>query len=117
MFDVMPLSLVSTQAVAGLGALVGAELDVLRFRPNLLVEATEREEAWIGSTLRIGGMAMRADQPDERCVVVNVDPATGERDAAVLRTLARERSACIGIYGSTVQPGRVAVGDPVLLED
>ena len=116
-FDAMPLSLISTHAIADLGALVGASLDPQRFRPNLLVEATEREDAWIGSTLRIGGMAMRADQPDERCVVVNVDPATGERDAAVLRTLARERSACIGIYGSTVQPGRVAVGDPVLLED
>ena len=60
---------------------------------------------------------MRADQPDERCVVINVDPETGERDPEVLRTLARERSACIGIYGSTVEPGRVAVGDPVVLED
>ena len=66
--------------------------------------------------LRIGGVVMRADQPDERCVVINVDPETGERDPAILRTLAAERSTCIGIYGSTVQPGRVAVGDSVVLE-
>jgi hypothetical protein len=34
----------------------------------------------------------------------------------VLRTLAQERSSCIGVYGSCVEPGVVAVGDPVLLE-
>ncbi len=39
-FDTMPLALITTRTVAGLGALVGAELDVLRFRPNLLVETT-----------------------------------------------------------------------------
>jgi uncharacterized protein len=119
-FDAMPLSLITTQSVAALGAMVGAELDVQRFRPNLLVEAAGetafREEAWVGAVLRIGGMRMRVDQRDERCVVVNIDPVTTERDHAVLRTLAREREACVGVYGSTVQPGRVAVGDPVVLE-
>jgi uncharacterized protein len=119
-FDAMPLSLISTQSVAALGALVGSELDAQRFRPNLLVEATGdepfREEAWVGSVLRIGGMRMRVDQQDERCVVVNVDPVTSERDPAVLRTLARERRACIGVYGSIVSPGVVAVGDAVVVE-
>ena len=61
-------------------------------------------------------MRMRVDQRDERCVVVNVDPATSERDPAILRTLARAREACLGVYGATVEPGRVAVGDPVALE-
>lgn len=120
-FDAMPLSLITTQAIADLGGLLGASLDPQRFRPNLLVEALDGDGApeseWVGSVLRIGDAVMRADQPDERCVVINVDPATGERDPEVLKTLARERSACIGIYGSTVQPGRVAVGDPVVLED
>jgi uncharacterized protein YcbX len=114
-FDAMPLSLLTTQAVAELESLVGFGLDPQRFRPNLLVEASRREDAWVGSMLRIGGMTTRVDQRDERCVVVNVDPGTGVRDASVLRTLARERSTCIGVYGSTVRPGRVAVGDAVLV--
>jgi hypothetical protein len=37
-FDTMPLSLITTRTIAGLGALVGTDLDVLRFRPNLLIE-------------------------------------------------------------------------------
>lgn len=119
-FDAMPLSLITTQSVAALGAMVGAELEAERFRPNLLIEAAGdapfREEAWIGSVLRIGGIRMRVDQRDERCVIVNIDPLTGERNPAVLRTLGREREACIGVYGSTVEPGSVAVGDPVVVE-
>jgi uncharacterized protein YcbX len=115
-FDAMPLSLITTAGIADLSALVGFELDVQRFRPNLLVESSEREDAWVGSVLSIGGMAMRVDQRDERCVIVNVDPATHERDPVVLRTLAERRDVCIGVYGSTVRPGPVALGDPVLVE-
>jgi len=121
LFDNSPLSLTTTQSVAGLGALVGRELDPQRFRPNLLIEASGedpfQENEWVGSVLRIGdGMRMRVDQRDERCVVVNVDPTTSERDPAILRAIAREREACFGVYGTTVEPGRIAVGDPVVLE-
>ena len=115
-FDAMPLSLITTQSIAELERLVGFGLDPQRFRPNLLVEAEEREDAWVGRVLRIGGMAMRVDQRDERCVIVNIDPVSGARDASVLKTLAQERSSCIGVYGSTVDRGRVAVGDSVVAE-
>jgi uncharacterized protein YcbX len=119
-FDTMPLSLMTTQTVAGLGALVGTELDVQRFRPNLLIDATEEggfpEDRWVGSVVQIGDLRMRIDQRDKRCVVVNVDPATQDDDARVLRAITRDRDARLGVYGSTVQPGRVAVGDAVILE-
>ncbi len=49
--------------------------------------------------------------------MVNVDPASTEPDPAILRTIAHERQACLGVYGSTVGPGRVAIGDPVVLEN
>jgi hypothetical protein len=119
-FDTLPLSLITTQTLAGLGALVGSALDVQRFRPNLLIDAPGGgpfpEDAWVGSVLRIGGAHVRVDKRDQRCVVVNVDPATRERDPAVLRAIAREREACLGVYGSTVQPGLVRTGDEVALE-
>jgi hypothetical protein len=34
----------------------------------------------------------------------------------VLRAIARERDARLGVYGTTVTPGQVAVGDPVEVE-
>jgi uncharacterized protein YcbX len=116
-FDAFPLSLVSTATVRALGDLTGLELDPRRFRPNLVVDAGDEpfaEEGWLGRTLRIGAMSMRVDRRDERCVIVNVDPDTAERDPRVLRAIAQNRDACTGVYGSTVEPGTVAVGDAVL---
>ncbi|MBC8116711.1 MAG: MOSC domain-containing protein [Candidatus Saccharimonas sp.] len=119
-FDELPLSLITTQTLAALGSIVGSEMDVRRFRPNLVIEATGDaefpEDEWIGSVVRVGGASMRMDQRDKRCVMVNVDPGTSMRDPTVLRAIARERQACLGVYGSTVEPGRVSVGDPVSIE-
>jgi uncharacterized protein len=118
-FDAMPLSLLTTQTIASLGRLVRARLDVRRFRPNILVEACEGdfpEDGWVGRNLRIGGLRMRVDKHDQRCVVVTIDPVTLGRNPAVLRAIAQERDARLGVYGSTVEPGPIAVGDPVELE-
>lgn len=118
-FDTMPLSLLTTQTVSGLGRLVGTELAAARFRPNLLVEAVEPgfpEDAWVGRVLSIGALRMRVDAHDRRCAVVTIDPVTLRRDPAILRAIARERDNRLGVYGSTVQPGRVAVGDLVELD-
>jgi uncharacterized protein len=118
-FDTMPLSLLTTQTLAGLGRMVGTGLAAGRFRPNLLVDAAGGdfpEDAWVGRVLRLGGLRMRVDQRDQRCVMVTIDPVTLERNPAVLRAIARERDARLGVYGTTVAPGRVAVGDPVELE-
>ncbi len=110
-FDTMPLSLLTTQALAGLTA--------GRFRPNVLVDASGPgfpEDTWVGRVLRIGGLRMRVDQRDKRCVMVTIDPATLRRDPAILRVIARERDTRFGVYGSTVVPGRVTAGDPVEVE-
>lgn len=116
-FDTFPLSLVTTQTLARLGEMVGAPLEVQRFRPNILVEAAQadpfQEDGWVGCVLRIGGMAMRVDKRDGRCVVITIDPVTTQRNPAILRTVAQDRQGCLGVYGSTVTPGRVAVNDAV----
>lgn len=119
-FDTFPLSLITTQTVEALGGMAGAPLDPLRFRPNLLVKAASgepfTEDEWVGQVLALGGMRMRVDKRDQRCVMINVDPATTERNPAVLRAVAQQRQACLGVYGTTVQPGPVAVGDAVAIE-
>lgn len=116
-FDTMPLSLITVQSIAAIGASAGTTLDPRRFRPNLLIEASDdapfQEDVWVSMVVQIGAVRMRIDKRDKRCIIVNVDPVTTERDRSVLQTIGRENDACLGVYGSTVQPGRVAVGDLV----
>jgi uncharacterized protein YcbX len=119
-FDTFPLSLISIQTIGRLGEIVGTRLEVERFRPNILVDATDEapflEDGWVGRVLSIGGMRMRVDKRDGRCAVITIDPVTTARNPDILRAVARDRQGCLGVYGSTVEPGRVAVNDPVLIE-
>lgn len=119
-FDTFPLSLITSRTIARLGNMVGTHLEIQRFRPNILVEAAEEapfaEDSWVGCILRIGGMRMRVDKRDGRCVVITIDPVTAERSPEILRAVAQDRQGCLGVYGSVVEPGRVAVNDPVLIE-
>ena len=119
-FDTMPLSLISSQTIEAIGAIVGSTLDPQRFRPNILVDATDgkpfAEDGWVGKILRMGGLRMRIDKRDGRCVMVNIDPRSVESNPEVLKAIVRERSSQLGVYGSTVEPGRIAIGDPVIIE-
>lgn len=119
-FDTFPLSLITTQSIAKLSEMTGASLDVQRFRPNFLVRASDdipfAEDSWVGCVLRIGGFQMRVDKRDGRCAVITIDPTTTERNTAILRAVTQDRQGCIGVYGSTVEPGRVALNDRVSIE-
>jgi uncharacterized protein len=118
-FDVMPISLITTSTVAELCRLAGVADDELRFRPNILITpasgAAYAEDEWAGSTLRIGSAAIRVDRRDSRCTIVNVNPRTGQPDAPMLKVVGRYHEACAGVYGSTVAPGRIQVGDLVTI--
>jgi hypothetical protein len=119
-FDTFPLSVLTLQSVAALSALVSQSLTPLRFRPNLVIDATEAEpfpeDQWVGSILRIGSLRCRIDVRDQRCVMVNVDPTGAAPNPAVLRAIATLRNARFGVYGTVVEPGIVSVGDSAVLE-
>jgi uncharacterized protein len=118
-FDASPVSLLTRQGLEALSRHSGAEVDPRRFRPNLVLDAPGDEEFpetdWIGRLLRIGTAVIRVDQPIERCAVVNVNPDSLARDPQVLRTIAQQRDLDFGAYGSTVTPGALRPGDPVVL--
>lgn len=119
-FDTFPLSLITTQTIARLGEIVGEKLDVQRFRPNILVDAVEdapfQEDDWVGHVLRLGGVRMRVDKRDGRCVVITVDPATAKHSPSILRAVRRERQGNLGVYGTAVKQGNVVMNDTVLIE-
>ena len=114
LFDMLAVSLLGSATAAA----VAPDGYPLRFRPNLVVDGLEpfAEEAWVGRTLQIGDTArVRIDERDSRCMIVNVDPQTAERDPRVLRTVAQTRGNLTGIYGSVERPGPIRVGDPIVV--
>jgi uncharacterized protein YcbX len=118
-FDAMPVSLISTATVSTLCSLAGVPANELRFRPNLVISAVDgepyTEDGWAGCQVRIGQAVVRIDRRDSRCVMVNVDPDTGQRSGDLLKVIGRHRGARAGVYGTTVTPGLIRLGDPVTL--
>jgi uncharacterized protein len=120
-FDTFPLSFITAQTITRLSEMTSESLRVERFRPNFLIDAFGPqpfcEDTWVGRVLRIGGARMRVDKRDGRCAVITIDPLTSKRNPEILRVVAREREGCVGVYGTTVEPGRIRVNDEVRIED
>jgi len=116
-FDSAPISLMLDRWVNEASELVGYALDVLRFRPNLFARAapgfTQTEQELVGAILAIGTVVLQVRQPIERCVTITYDVQSGEVDSNVLRTIAQERGACIGVYCDVLTVGRLVKGDPI----
>lgn len=91
--DGFPYLVTTTASLAALNARLDEPVSMLRFRPNLVIEqdAPFAEDDW--GRVRIGGHLFALPKPCARCVVVNGDPATGERTPDVLNVLADFRRA------------------------
>ena len=121
LYDVAPVSLISRQTVARIAEESGTKENWRRFRPNLLVDLEDAgpfdELQWVGKTLRIGSAARIAvTEVDRRCVMITLDPATGEPSPEILKCVAQNHGQNAGIYATVLTPGEVRNGDTILLE-
>jgi uncharacterized protein YcbX len=122
-YDGAGISLIGQTTIALLGRHVGRDLDPRRFRPNILVEPLDgqsvMEDDWLGARVIFGrrddSARVRANRKDERCMMINLDPATATQDPEVLRAVVQVRNECAGIYGSVEAPGTICVGDVIRL--
>jgi uncharacterized protein YcbX len=118
-FDAMPVSLVTTATHDELDAASGDTVDPRRFRINIVIESDGRESDWAERMLAFGdaadGPQMIVHYPIDRCVMVTIDPDTGVRSPAVLKTVVRDFDNRIGIYASAARTGTIRIGDTVRL--
>ncbi|MGW5637189.1 MOSC domain-containing protein [Streptomyces sp. NPDC003832] len=105
----------------------GPPLPMSRFRPNVVVDGTD----WAAEPhaedrvrrVRIGGAELGWAKLAVRCAVTLVDQERGERRGKEpLRTLARYRRAPGGgvVFGtkfSVLRPGKLSVGDEVVVDE
>jgi len=73
----------------GTGA--GQALDIVRFRPNVVIDGEEpfAEDDW--PTVQIGSLRFRTTMVCDRCVMTTIDPITLAGGKEPIRTLARHR--------------------------
>lgn len=89
--DGYPYLLVNQASLDHLSRRAGQSFEPERFRPNLLVEGAEAfaEDSW--KRIRIGDLCFDLVKPCARCVVITLDPKTGQKGIEPLRTLSEFR--------------------------
>jgi uncharacterized protein YcbX len=118
--DCRPLSLFAIQSARKLGEETGIAVDKRRFRANVYLDlpASEgfAEDKFVGRSLRIGAKVVVAIlDRDPRCMMITLDPETGEKEPAILKKVAQGHEGMAGIYGAVLVQGTIRKGDPVEL--
>jgi uncharacterized protein YcbX len=122
-FDEACISVIASDTVREITQLAGVTPDVRRFRPNILVRLLRscsfQEDEWVGGVLAFGqaadAPAIAVTMRDERCGMLNLDPASASPTPEVMKAVVRANQNTAGIYGAVTRIGRLAVGQTVLL--
>jgi uncharacterized protein len=122
-FDCATVHLLTTATLDRLRELYPTgRFEVRRFRPNIVMESTVGEKAfiensWIGHTLVIGDeVRLSITSPCPRCVMTTLPQGDLPRDPGILRTAAQYNQANVGVYAAVVHGGTIHRGDPVRLQ-
>jgi len=122
MTDCRPVSLVSVQTIRRLGEEIGTSVDQRRFRANIYLDFNTAsgfaENGFVGRSMRIGSkVVISILERDPRCVMITLDPDTGESRPQLLRQVAQAHNGMAGVYGAVLVEGMLRKGDAVELSD
>ncbi len=108
------ISLVSQATLEAIAAAVGDRIDVRRFRPNILLDGVSpwEEFEWVGREISIGTAKLTISAPIGRCLNIEVNPETGERDLPLFSLLQEHFGhGKTGVVAKVNIGGAVEVGD------
>jgi uncharacterized protein YcbX len=122
-FDEAHLSVIAAETIHEIGRLSGRDLDVRRFRPNVVVRLRQpvpfQEDEWVGGVLSFGegedAPGIAVTMRDERCSMVNLDPDSAHSAPEVQKAIVRAHQNTAGIYSAVTRTGRLAVGQSIFL--
>ena len=122
MTDCRPISIFSLQSARRLAEETGMPMDKRRFRANVYVDLTSAEgfaeNEFVGRSLRIGPkVVVTILERDPRCMMITIDPDTGEKTPAILKKVAQAHDGMAGVYGAVMVEGMLHKGDSVELLD
>ncbi len=112
------VSLGTVDSLRSLSEQAGVDIDIRRFRLNLIMSGVPpwEELSWGQQRLRIGTVVMVVRAPLVRCNSINASPEGAGRDVEVMSALLAEFGhAYFGVEAEVLDGGRVSVGDGVEL--
>ena len=115
--DGFPYLILSQASIDSCAKLSEQPVDWRRFRPNIILSSPTpfAEDHW--SEIRIAGAQFSLVKPCPRCVMINVNPETGEKDMSLLsllkKTRKQEKGIMVGQNALCIRPGLLSVGDTV----
>jgi len=118
MTDCRPVSIFSLQSARQLAEETGVPMDKRRFRANIYLDLESAngfaENEFVGRSLRIGPkVVVTILERDPRCMMITLDPDTGEKTPAILKKVAQAHEGMAGVYGAVLVEGLLHKGDPV----
>jgi uncharacterized protein YcbX len=110
------------QSARQLAEETGTPVDKRRFRANVYVDLTSAngfgENELVGRSVKIGPkVVISILERDPRCVIITLDPDTGEQAPAILKKVAQAHDGMAGVYGAVLVEGMLHKRDPVELLD
>ena len=115
--DCWPLLVMSSSALEAMQkAVPDSVVDILRFRPSIVIDAPDEtghpEFSWKGRKGQLGSTVVEFLDPCPRCVMITrrINDSIPE-DRAILRHVVRDLNQAVGVYARIVTPGKVSVGD------
>lgn len=119
--DLAPVHVLTTSSLTTIGAEIGSDLDVRRFRPNVLLALDNQDEPlpeahWTGARLTLGDVVLDVLMPTVRCVVPSRAQPGFEVNRQVTKAVAARAQRCLGSYCWVDSGGTVRIGDRVRVQ-
>ena len=121
LYDAYPVHLITRSSLRAMAERSpGADFDVRRFRPNVVIDGDGSELAefgWCGGRLRAPQVTFTAEIPTVRCSIPTREQGEDlHADPDVLRAINAHADHCLGVYANVAAAGTLAEGEPLELE-
>ena len=117
--DAYPILIVSNESLELLNSKLNTQIQMDRFRPNIVVTgcAPHAEDQW--KRIKIGEIEVSIVSACSRCIVPSIDQQTGVKDPKVIEALQgyrrRERDIYFGMNAIHQNVGEISIGDEVTI--
>jgi len=90
-----------------------SQIDIRRFRANILIDTDSLSRDLLGKTLRIRETELAIVEETRRCRMIGLAQAALNNDPKILEMVAKQNNHNFGVYATVVRPGLINVGDSI----